>query len=174
MAEAVQVALRPTAPEDLDFVLALEAREDYAAYIFRWPREKHLVALDDGDIRHLMICGSENEPLGYALLAGAQRGAGSIELLRIALARPGRGVGAAALSALSSYAFEKLAAQRFWLDVFEDNTRARRAYLRAGFLEEAGRRPTLQRLGEQVPLVVMSIERKAFLRGGPEFQARHR
>ena len=162
MADSPQVVLRATKADDLDFVLDLEAREDYVAFILRWPREKHLAALDDVDLRHLMICSPEGESLGYAILAGPQAGAGSIELLRIALARPGRGIGAAALAALSAYAFEALGARRFWLDVFEDNSRARRAYRRAGFLEESGPRQVLERAGTAMPLVVMSMERRAF------------
>ncbi|WP_193368903.1 GNAT family N-acetyltransferase [Pelagibius marinus] len=164
MAETAEagVVLRPTGPDDLDFVLALEARPDYGVFILRWSREEHLAALDDTDRRHLMICGAAGEPLGFVLLAGLAKGGGCIELLRIALDRPGKGTGGAALSTLSAYVFEELGAQSLWLDVFADNARAQRAYRRAGFAEDGGSRPTAERGGETVPLVVMTLTRAAF------------
>ncbi|MEO3427604.1 GNAT family N-acetyltransferase [Pelagibius sp. CAU 1746] len=156
------IVLRPTRPDDIDFVLALEARPDYGAFILRWSREEHLAALDDTDRRHLMICGAAEEPLGFVLLAGLAKGGGRIELLRIALDRPGKGTGGTALSALAAHVFGDLGAQSLWLDVFEDNTRAQRAYRRAGFTEDRGARPMAQRNGEELPLVVMTLTRAAF------------
>jgi diamine N-acetyltransferase len=160
--EEAGVVLRPTRLDDLDFVLALEARPDYGAFILRWSREEHLATLDDADRRHLMICGAKGEPLGFILLAGLAKGGGRIELVRIALERPGKGTGGAALSTLSAYAFRELGAQCLWLDVFENNTRAQRAYRRAGFTENREVRPTAQRDGENLPLVVMTLTRAAF------------
>lgn len=162
-AEDRRVTLRATGVADLDFVLGLEARDDYAAFIFRWPRERHLAALDDRDLRHFVICDPGGERLGFAILGGIDSGDGRIELTRIALARPGAGVGGAALAALSARVFGELGAACFWLDVFEDNTRARRAYQRAGFVEQPGPPVRLQRAGEAAPLVIMSLTRDAFL-----------
>lgn len=155
------VVLRPTRAADLDFVTALEARPAYEAFILRWRREQHLEALGDPDYGHLMICGADGAPLGFMLLAGLSGGEPVVELKRIALDRPGGGHGAAALSALSGYVFGTLRAKRLWLDVFADNLRAHRAYLRAGFVELPGPRPTILRNGKEEPLIVMAIDRAA-------------
>lgn len=155
------VVLRETRAEDLDFVTALEARPAYEAFIFRWRRAQHLEALGDPDYGHLMICGTDGAPLGFMLLAGLGGDDGLVELKRIALDRPGGGYGSAALSALAGYVFGTLRAKRLWLDVFADNLRAHRAYLRAGFVELPGPRPTALRNGRQEPLIVMAIDRPA-------------
>ncbi len=156
-----QLCLRPTAPGDLDYVLALEARPDYGAFIYRWPRAEHLAALDDPDYRHLLLCDAEGVALGFALLAGVTTSAGSVELKRIALDRPGAGIGRAVLPLLIDFALEDLGARRFWLDVFADNQRARRAYRRAGFIEESGGPNTMLRDGQEVPVIVMAVRRDA-------------
>ncbi len=145
--------LRNAKPDDLDFILALEARPEYRDLIYRWPRERHLAALEDPEHLHL-LAEAEGGPLGFAILSGLTTPERSVELRRIALADPGRGLGRAFLQAVIRKTFEELKAARLWLDVFADNARARAAYRRAGFVEDG----TENRVDwRDAPLVVMSI-----------------
>jgi len=61
----------------------------------------------------------------------------NIELQRIAMAEPGRGLGSEVLHAVMEKAFGEFGAHRLWLDTYFDNARARHVYRSAGFSEEA-------------------------------------
>lgn len=148
-----RVKLRPATPGDLDFILAQESRADFADYIYSWPREQHLQALENPDYRYL-VAEDEAGLCAYVMLCGLAAPERSIELKRIAVAAPGRGLGKTILRAVIREAFESLDAQRLWLDVFADNPRARAAYRAVGFGEDGTERQSELR---DVPLVVMSI-----------------
>ncbi len=150
--------LRDATPDDLDFILALENRQDFADYIYSWPRGQHLAALDDPDYRYL-VAEHENALQGYAMLCGLTAVERTIELKRIAVATPGRGLGKAILRAVIRQAFEELRAERLWLDVFADNLRARAAYRAFGFVEDGSEHRSELR---DIPLVVMSIPEDAY------------
>ena len=145
--------LRDATPGDLDFILEQESRADFADYLYRWPREQHLAALDNPDHR-ILLAEDETGPLAYVILSGLTAPERSVELRRIAVAEPGRGLGQALLRVVIRLAFEELKAARLWLDVFADNPRARAAYRKVGFLEDGIEHESDQR---PVPLVVMSI-----------------
>ncbi len=150
--------LRRAVEADLDWILSQEARPDFAAFIFRWPRERHARNLADPEKGYLIAEDAEGAPIGYAILSGLHSRARSIELERMAVGEPGNGVGRAMLQGIVDLAFGGLGANRLWLDVFDDNERARRAYMSAGFVEEGTlREAALRETGELGNLVVMSI-----------------
>lgn len=164
--DGCEVVLRPMTEADLDWVVAQEGRPEFDGLVLRWPRERHVAALSDPDMRCFVI-GAAADPdrdqaaqdhLGYVIMAGARNDSGSVELIRIAVIQPGRGIGTQAIEAVKAFAFRDLRSNRLWLDVFDDNDRARRAYLRAGFTEEGVLREAIRRPdGTYVSLVVMSI-----------------
>jgi len=164
--DGCEIVLRPMAETDLDWVVAQEGRPEFDGLVLRWPRERHAASLSDPDKRCFVI-GAAADPdrdqpaqdrLGYVIMAGAQNESDSVELIRIAVIEPGRGIGALAIEAVKAFAFRDLQANRLWLDVFDDNDRARRAYMRAGFSEEGVLREAIRRPdGTYVSLVVMSI-----------------
>lgn len=150
--------LRWAVEADLNWILSLEARPDFAPYIFRWPRERHKEGLANPDMGYLIAEDADGTPVGYAILAGLRSEARSIELGRMAVGEPGRGNGPAMLSEIIDLAFGELGANRLWLDVFDDNQRARRMYRAAGFVEEGTLREcNLKETGERANLVIMSI-----------------
>ncbi|GAC1523237.1 MAG: hypothetical protein NVS2B8_05470 [Vulcanimicrobiaceae bacterium] len=55
------------------------------------------------------------------------------------------------------YVYSRANAHRLQLEVYEDNARARRAYARAGFVEEGVLRDAVTREGEWVPLVLLAM-----------------
>jgi diamine N-acetyltransferase len=129
------LALRPTAPRDLDYVLGLEADPENAPFIIRWSRERHERAIADPDEAHLIVVDGE-APTGFVLLAGLRGEERTIELRRIVIGPKGRGLGQRALREVLDRAFSELQARRVWLDVKPENLRAQAAYRRVGFTDD--------------------------------------
>jgi hypothetical protein len=76
----VSVHLRPTSPEDLDFVLDAERDPENARFILPWTREQHARALADPDVAHRIIeLGSARDRVGFVLLLGLTSPHGSLE-----------------------------------------------------------------------------------------------
>lgn len=153
------LALRATAPVDLDWIVALSAEPDVAPFVLAWGRERHEQAMAAEGWSHLVV-ERGGEPVGFAILAGLNGEHRSIELVRVVVAERGRGVGRAALRELLRHAFEDLGAARVWLDVMTENARARAAYRAAGFVEEGVLRSAIVGAdGERHSLAVMSVLR---------------
>ncbi len=152
--------LRDTLVSDLPDVLAIEAEPDVARWVSGWPADRHRRAISDPDEAHMVFC-RRGAVVGYLLLAGLSSAAQSLELRRIALRTRDEGLGADALELALGYGFDVLGADRVWLDVLEDNARARRLYDRAGFTDDglAGG-PHLLPDGTAVPLRLMSIRQE--------------
>lgn len=154
----VSIHLRPTTRDDLDFVLAAEHAPDNARYVAQWPRERHAEAIDRADMAHYIVARTETgAPVGYAIITGIGGESGSVELLRIVITEQGAGHGRAALRMIERLAFETWNAHRLWLDVREQNARARALYASEGFVEEGTLREC-GRVGDRYEsLVVMSM-----------------
>lgn len=151
------MTLRPATNDDIAFILKQEAREDFADYIFRWDRARHEANLADRDKEYLIKEGDRARPLGYIILAGLQSPHHSVELVRIAVAAPGQGLGRQLLQEVIGRVFDSHRAHRLWLDVFDDNHRARRAYRTAGFTEEGVIRDAIRSGDGYRSLVLMSL-----------------
>lgn len=163
------VTLRATQDSDLGWVIDQESRPEFSAMVLRWSRERHVAALADPDIRCCIIAIDADpaagrpaqDRLGFMVLGGLTSDAASIELSRMAVVDPGQGLGARAMEAVKALAFDTLGANRLWLDVFDDNARARRVYSRAGFVEEGLLREAVRRPDGSIgSLVVMSMLRR--------------
>jgi diamine N-acetyltransferase len=156
--------LRPTTPADLDFVLPAEAAAHQAGYVRLWTRDRHLQTLTDPNESHWIVEDTTTrERVGYAILLGLQDPDQCILLKRVVITQPGKGYGRSVLPQLLDKAFGELAAHRVWLDVMEDNHRARSLYRSLGFVEE-GRLRECVKIGDQfVSMWLMSILRSEFL-----------
>src|SRR6266542_2073634 len=60
--------LSKTEEGDLDYVLGAEHSEENRLFVIPWSREKHLQALSDPDLAHLIVQAETKS--GYVLLAG--------------------------------------------------------------------------------------------------------
>jgi len=94
---------------------------------------------------------------GYVILRGLSEDSRSIELKRVVVATPGRGVGRRILTEILRIAFRELGAHRLFLDVFEDNARARHLYESLGFKQEGVMREAAQRDDRWFDLHLMSM-----------------
>ena len=152
-----RVRLRPTAEGDLDFVLREEGREENRPFIGRWPRGRHLEAIADEGVEHSILEDEGAAPVGYAILTGISDPGGILCLKRLMVSEKGRGHGRAALRLVKERAFGGLGAHRLWLDVKEENARARGLYASEGFVAEGVLRDSFWTGEGYESLVVMSI-----------------
>jgi diamine N-acetyltransferase len=154
----MKVRLRRTAEGDLDFVLAAEGAEDNRLFVGQWAREQHRGALSDPDLAHLVVESAEDgRPVGYAIVAGLLDGNRSVEFRRVVITEKGKGYGREVLRAVKRMAFGELKAHRLWLDVREQNERARRLYESEGFVAEGTLRECVGVEGGWESLVLMSL-----------------
>ena len=155
--------LRSTTPADLDFVLPAEAAAHAAGCVRLWTRDRHLQTLADPDAGHWIVEDpTTGDHVGYVILLGLQDPDQCILLKRIVITQTGKGYGRSVLMQVLEKAFSEFAAHRVWLDVMEDNHRARSLYCSLGFVEE-GRLRECVKVGEAfVSMWLMSILRSEF------------
>jgi len=149
--------LRPAVPSDISRIVALERTPHGRTFVGQWNEDGHLATLTGGDARYFV---SETESGGlqaYAILRGFKEDSGAIELKRIVVATPERGLGRRILQELISVAFDGYHAHRLFLDVYEDNARARHLYESLGFQYEGVMREAAHRDGQYVSLRLMSM-----------------
>ena len=129
----MDIVLRPTSPDDLDFVLALERDDENRPFIGQWSREEHLDAIDRADREHWIVSDAAGTPLGYVILYDVRAAGQGVYVKRIAIGPKSAGIGRAALSQLVAHAFRDLHAPFVTLAVYAHNLRAQRSYLAVGF-----------------------------------------
>ena len=125
------IALRPTTPADLDFVLAIEHRPDNQTLIGRWTRDEHLAVMARGEARHVVI-DSAGTALGYLIAFDVRAHGYGFYVKRIAVNEVGRGTGRVALAQFAAAAWTEGAAL-VSLAVRTHNERAQRCYRAVGF-----------------------------------------
>lgn len=148
--------LRRTTPDDLPFLLETEQRFSKLGFVHNDNVCVHQKHMSDPDFAYYTV-EEGDKPAGYIILRGLNSADCSVELKRIVIAEPGYGLGRKALGALIDKVFHDFRALRLWLDVFEDNHRARHVYRSLGFVEEntSGKR---FHIGDRYrSLVVMSM-----------------
>ncbi len=151
------ILLRPTEVDDLSYVIAAEQSDENNPFITAWTYDQHRGALFDTNLAHLIIEDETDQAVGFILLAGLDSPHQNIEFRRIVVTEKGHGYGQEAIQQVQRFAFTRLNAHRLWLDVKENNRRARYIYDKLGFREEGILRECLKN-GEQFEsLVVMSM-----------------
>lgn len=151
------VRLRPTTSDDLDFVVSAEQDPDNRRFIIPWLRDRHSAALSDPDIAHRILEHDSLGRVGFVILAGLADPHDSLEFRRIVVTAKGRGFGRVALHLVKRFAFVERQAHRLWLDVKEQNHRARSLYESEGFVLEGVLRECLKDAEGFESLVVMSL-----------------
>ena len=149
------VHLRQTQKTDLDYVLAAEHGQDNKPFVIPWTREQHLQSLADPNCTHL-IAEAETR-VGYVILVGLLDPNKSIEFHRIVITHKRSGYGTAVVTLVKKLAFETYKAHRLWLDVKEQNLRARAVYQKCGFIVEGTLRECLRTDNSYASLVIMSM-----------------
>lgn len=161
--------LRPATPADFPFIHGLAQRPDYAPFITD-EDDAALSAYLASPSASLLIWQDVEGPAGFALFCEIGEPSGRVELRRLALARAGKGEGAAFLRAMIDHAFTELGAARLWLDASSENPRAQKAYLKAGFTLEGRLRRHWHRpaLGRAVDLMLFGLLREEWQAAAPQ------
>lgn len=149
--------LRLATLDDIPAILRLECAPTAREFVGQWSEVRHRSTFTGGDARYYVIEGERGEVQAYAILRGIHEDSRTIELKRIAVSTPGRGLGRKMLNELVRIAFRELGAHRLFLDVFEDNSRARHLYESVGFQYEGVMREAAHRDGRWCNLHLMSI-----------------
>jgi RimJ/RimL family protein N-acetyltransferase len=125
--------LRPTRPDDLPFVTALERHPDNSSLIGQWIDEQHLAAIEGRDRWSHWIIEEANVPAGYIISRDCRAQRAGIYIKRLLVARKERGTGTRALGEFLDHAFDAERADCVWLVVRNENDRAQAVYRKLGF-----------------------------------------
>ena len=160
-------AIAPARLDDVPAIMTLERGEGYDQVVGRWSAEQHAAEMALPGSHYLVARDASGAAQGFVMLQRLDDPDLCAHLRRIAVARPGQGVGAALLGAALVHVFETTPAHRLQLLVYPENERARRAYARAGLVEEGLLRDIRRRPdGRFRSMLMMSILR-------PEWAARN-
>ncbi len=151
------MVLRPATPADIPRLVALERTPTARHFVGQWSEERHFETMTGGDARYFVSENDAGELQAYAILRGLAEATRSLELKRIVVARTEQGLGRKMLHEILEIAFSELHAHRLFLDVFEDNERARHLYESLGFVYEGTLREAAQRDGHFCNLRLMSL-----------------
>ncbi len=163
-----RLALRPALPADIAAIMAIERLPDYELYVARSDEEGHRAMLSSPSHAYRLGVGQSGEIEAFAVLRGLGDPHLNLYLQRIAVARPGQGLGTVFLSLVLDEAFGLLGAERFHLDCFADNVRAQRAYEKLGLTRDGVLRQAYRLAdGTRADLVMMAILKR-------EWEARRR
>ncbi len=156
--------LRPARLSDLPGILTLERTPAAYQFVGQWSEERHRATMTNADARYLVSDAAPNELQAYVILRGLGEDSRAIELKRIVVALPGQGLGRRILREVIRTAFEDLQAHRLFLDVYEDNARARHLYASLGFVMEGTMRDAACREGCWHNLLLMSMLEEEYRR----------
>jgi ribosomal protein S18 acetylase RimI-like enzyme len=129
----VAVSLRPGTRADLDFITALERREDNREHIGQWSDWEHLTAIEGRDGRSHWVIERDGERAGYLIAYDCRAGDAGFYVKRILVDRKDGGTGTAALQWFIAQAFARPDVSCVWLMVREANMRGRHVYGKLGF-----------------------------------------
>ena len=125
IADPVPLALRaPASPDDLPAIMAIERMPGFDRQVGRSEEAEHRAMLASPTFAYRLGFGAGVE--AFAILGGVGDPHRNLYLKRVAVARPGEGIGTAFLGLVVDEAFGRLGAERFYLDCFADNARAQR------------------------------------------------
>ena len=153
-----RLTLRPAGLVDIGAVMAVERSQDYELYVARSEEEEHREMLSSPSHAYWLGVGESGAVEAFAILRGLGDPHLNLYLKRVAVARPGQGLGTAFLSLVLDEAFGPMGAERFHLDCFADNARAQRSYEKLGFTRDGVLRKAYRLAdGTRADLVMMAI-----------------
>lgn len=153
-----RLTIRPATLADIGAVMAIERSPDFERYVARSEEEEHRAMLSSPSHAYRLGVGESGAVEAFAILRGLGDAHLNLYLKRVAVARPGQGLGAAFLSLVLNEAFGPMGAERFHLDCFADNVRAQRAYAKLGFSRDGVLRQAYRLTdGTRADLVMMAI-----------------
>ncbi|RQD69131.1 MAG: N-acetyltransferase [Tindallia sp. MSAO_Bac2] len=131
------IRLRNTTPQDIDRVLTIERDKENRRYVYNWSWERHLESLRSKEEEHFVVEDQKSGKIvGYIILSSIGSPHDVIEFDRITIDEKGKGYGRQCVQLIKKLCFENYGCHRLWLDVFDDNPKARALYESEGFVFE--------------------------------------
>lgn len=122
MIETKRLYLTNATEGDIEAIINLETHKDNRDFVWTGTYEEHKAEINDKDYLLFVLSRKEdNLTIGFALIKLDLKSE-IFELRRIAISHKGIGYGKEVMIALLKYAFEEIKVNRFWLDVYPDNT----------------------------------------------------
>ena len=149
--------LRPATLSDIRNIVTLETAPSARQFVGQWSEGRHQATLASDDARYFVSQTPAGELDAYAILRGFRETNGAVELKRLVVGVPERGLGRRILREVIRMAFDDFHAHRLFLDVYEDNARARHLYESLGFVYEGVMRDAARRDGAYCNLCLMSM-----------------
>jgi len=147
---------RPASTEDLPYILGLEQKFRELRLLGGNDLATHQRQLSNPDCLYWIV-ETEAGPAGFVIMRDVHSKDRNVELQRIVIAQPDRGLGRQVLQMVLDKAFREIGAHRLWLDTYSDNVRAQHVYRSAGFSEEGVMRECKKWGDEYRSLILMSI-----------------
>jgi RimJ/RimL family protein N-acetyltransferase len=123
--------LTPLEDADVTEIMRIERLPGYDAFVGRWSAEEHAAERQSPAARYF-AWREDGRLLGFVILQAFTDP--MVRLRRIAVAEPSGGTGTRLLRAVVDWLFETTAAEAVDLHVRPENGRARKVYLREGFI----------------------------------------
>ena len=154
----IRLTLRPAALADIAAVMAIERSPDFERFVAHSEEDEHRAMLASPSHAYRLGVGESDAVEAFAILRGLGDPHANLYLKRVAVARPGQGLGTAFLSLVLGEAFGPMGAERFYLDCFADNARAQRSYEKLGFTRDGVLRQAFRLAdGRRSDLIMMAI-----------------
>ena len=126
------ITIDDTRQDEIPAIVAMESHEDAAEFVTQFPAERHKRDLRDPGVVYKSIYDERCVLIGFIILVLDPDGS-SIELRRIVVKPKGKGYGQRAMALIDHICRDEIGRHRIWLDVFEFNPRAMRAYELSGY-----------------------------------------
>ena len=129
------LTLRAAVADDLDAIMAIERSPGFERWVGRSSAGEHRAMMDEVNAAYL-VGEADGAVVAFAILRNFDDPHGNRYLKRVAVARPGEGLGSAFLARVVDWTFDRVGSHRFWLDCFSHNARAQRVYEKLGFTRD--------------------------------------
>jgi ribosomal protein S18 acetylase RimI-like enzyme len=156
--DASALILRPAAQADIPAVMAIERTPGFEFRVGRSDEADHRAMFDSPTHAYRLGIRAQRSIEAFAILRGLGDAHRNLYLKRVAVARPGHGIGTAFLGLVLEEAFGPLGAERLYLDCFADNAWAQAAYAKLGFTRDGMLRKAYRKSdGTRADLVLMTL-----------------
>lgn len=125
------VELGRASADDAAVITEMENAPDTSRFIMAYSPDEHRRRMTEPDHIYLRILVA-GQIVGFFLLVLDPDGT-SVEFRRMVVRDRGLGIGQAAIARMERFCHRELRRSRIWLDVFEDNRRARHIYEKLGY-----------------------------------------
>ncbi|MCG8479372.1 MAG: GNAT family N-acetyltransferase [Spirochaetales bacterium] len=133
MFEDEQITIDNATEDELNAFHEMEKPEEVQRCIVPYTLAKHREQFAADGIRYKSIYDRRGSLVGFLILALDPDGR-SLEFRRIVISERGRGYGKRAVTLVDQICRKEFGRRRVWLDVFQDNMKARNIYESAGYV----------------------------------------